>query len=67
MPPGQIPVSRGGFADVWRLTDEKDGSKVFAVKSLRVYQEDPVEKINKVWSFTSRTGLRVDGDWRPLV
>jgi len=48
MPPGRLPTSRGGFADVWRLTDEKDDKKVFAVKSIRVYEEDPVDRINKV-------------------
>lgn len=59
VPPGQIATSRGGFADVWRLTDEKDNRKVFAVKFLRVYEKDPVDKINKV-CFPSRTGLRVE-------
>ena len=48
VPPGRLPTSRGGFADVWRLTDEKDANKVFAVKILRVYEEDPVDTINKV-------------------
>ena len=30
--------------------------RVFAVKSLRVYESDPVETINKVWNFFT-------GDW----
>jgi len=39
---------------VWRLTDETNADLVFAVKSLRVYEKDPVEKINKVWYFPLR-------------
>ena len=46
--PGQRAFASGGFADVWRLTDPRDTKVVFAVKSLRVYEQDPVEKINKV-------------------
>jgi len=46
--PGNRPFASGGFADVWRLTDEETQDQVFAVKSLRVYEVDPVEKINKV-------------------
>jgi adenine specific DNA methylase Mod len=38
----------GRFSDVWRLTDETNQDQVFAVKSLRVYEVDPVERINKV-------------------
>ena len=45
---GQRAFASGGFTDVWRLTDETDPKRVFAVKSLRVYDQDPVEKINKV-------------------
>ena len=46
--PGQRPFASGGFSDVWRLNDERNQDQVFAVKSLRVYEVDPVEKINKV-------------------
>jgi len=46
--PGQRPFASGGFSDVWRVADEKDRDQVFAVKSLRVYEVDPVETINKV-------------------
>ena len=62
IPPGRRPSAGGGFADVWRITDEKDGGEgeVFAVKALRVYEQDPVDKIRKAWSFSSRDGLRVD-------
>jgi hypothetical protein len=42
----------GGFSDVWKLTDEEHHDRVFAVKSFRVYEQDPVDKINKVWSFS---------------
>jgi len=48
--PGQLPFSHGGFADVWRITDEKDHDKVIAVKTLRRYEQDSVEKIKKVGS-----------------
>ena len=45
---GQRPFASGGFSDVWRFTDEKDRNRAFAVKELRVYEKDPIEKINKV-------------------
>jgi len=45
--PGQRAFASGGFPDVWRLTDPRDTKVVFAVKSLRVYEQDPVDKINK--------------------
>ena len=48
--PGQRPIASGGYKDVWRLTDEADPERVFAVLSLRVYEQDSVEKINKVRS-----------------
>ncbi|KAF9789396.1 kinase-like domain-containing protein [Thelephora terrestris] len=44
--PNQRPFANGGFCDVWRIADETD-KKTYAVKSLRVYEEDPVDKINK--------------------
>ena len=50
--PGQRAFASGGFSDVWRLTDENNHDLVFAVKSLRVYEQDPFEKINKVWRFS---------------
>ena len=46
--PGQQAFASGRFSDVWRLTGEKNHELVFAVKSLRVRWQDPVEKINKV-------------------
>ena len=49
--PGQRPFASGGFSDVWRVADERNQDQVFAVKSLRVYEVDPVEKINKVETF----------------
>jgi len=45
--PGQRPFASGGFSDVWRVSDERNRDRMFAVKSLRVYEVDPVEKINK--------------------
>ena len=47
--PSGKPFSKGGFSDVWKVTDEKN-EQVFVVKVLRVSEEDPVEKVNKVWS-----------------
>jgi len=57
-PPGQRAFASGGFADVWRVTDEKNTDLVFAVKSLRVYEQDPVEMINKVWCFPIRDSIK---------
>ncbi|KAF9646883.1 kinase-like protein [Thelephora ganbajun] len=45
--PGKRALASGGFADVWRLTSEDDHDHVFAVKSLRVYELDDTDKINK--------------------
>ena len=45
---GKRPFASGGFSDVWKVTDGRDHDQVFAVKSLRVYEQDPVDKINKV-------------------
>ena len=42
------PYASGGFSDVWKLTDEEHPDRVFAVKSLRVHEQDPVDKVNKV-------------------
>ncbi|KAF9789407.1 kinase-like domain-containing protein [Thelephora terrestris] len=45
--PNQRPFTRGGFCDIWKLTDETN-EKAYAVKSLRVYEkDDPIEKIRK--------------------
>ena len=41
------PFALGRFSDVWRLTDERNQNLVFAVKSLRVHEQDLFEKINK--------------------
>ena len=49
MPRGQRPFTSGGYRDVWKLTDESNNG-VYAVKSIRVYDHDPVDQINKVWS-----------------
>lgn len=46
--PGQRSIASRGFRNVWRLTDETDPKRVFAVLSLPVYEQDPVDKINKV-------------------
>ena len=48
--PGPRAFASGGFSDVWRLTHQHNPNMTFAVKSLRVYEKDPVEKINKVRS-----------------
>jgi len=47
-PTGYRPFASGAFADVWRYTDEKNHDRVFAVKALRMYEGDPIERINKV-------------------
>lgn len=46
--PGPRCFSSGGFTDIWKLEDETDRSRIFAVKSFRVCEQDPVENINKV-------------------
>ena len=46
-PRGRPPFF-GGFADIWKVTDEEHRDQVFAVKALRLYEQDPVDKINKV-------------------
>lgn len=46
--PGLRPFASGGFSDVWKVTHEHNPNMAFAIKSLRVYERDPVEKINKV-------------------
>lgn len=62
--PGPRAVASGGFGDVWRIVDETNGI-AYAVKSLRVYERDPVEKINKAWS-SLQTYLDRGVDLRPL-
>ena len=62
--PGPRAVASGGFGDVWRLIDETNDI-AYAVKSLRVYEQDPVEKINKVWS-SLQVYLNRGVDLRPL-
>jgi hypothetical protein len=42
------PSFSGGFSDIWKVTDEEHHDRVFAVKSLRVCEQDSVGKINKV-------------------
>ena len=54
---GKYPFTNGGFADVWRLADEENHELVFAGKSLRVYERDPFEKINKVRSPSIRNRI----------
>ncbi|KAF9789406.1 kinase-like domain-containing protein [Thelephora terrestris] len=44
--PDQRPFVHGEFFDVWRMID-KTSEKAYAVKSLRVYEADPIEKITK--------------------
>ena len=60
--PGKRPFASGGFSDVWRLTDERNHDQVFAVKSLRVYEQDPSDKINKVWSCPIRNLVELISD-----
>jgi len=50
----QRPYASGGFADVWKLADKTNQDVVFAVKSLRVFEVDPVEKIYKVRGLSIR-------------
>ncbi|KAF9646900.1 kinase-like protein [Thelephora ganbajun] len=45
--PGPRPFASGGSSDIWRLTDENACDRIFTVKSLRVYEQDPVDEINK--------------------
>ncbi|KAF9646793.1 kinase-like protein [Thelephora ganbajun] len=45
--PGKRPFAHGGFADIWRLTDEDNHDHVFAIKSFRVYEPEDTDKINK--------------------
>ncbi|KAF9646872.1 kinase-like protein [Thelephora ganbajun] len=45
--PGPLCFASGAFSDVWRLTDEDHCDRVFAVKSLRVYELDDTNEINK--------------------
>ena len=50
--PGRRPFAQGGFADVYRLTSQWGRrDEFFAVKAIRVSEQDPVEKINKVLVF----------------
>ena len=51
--PVRRPFSSGGFSDVWKFT-EKNNDRAFAVKSLRIYEQDPIERINKVRGFSAR-------------
>ena len=55
--PGKRAFASGGFADVWRISDERNRDKMFAVKSLRVYEKDSTEKINKVGSSSTRNWI----------
>jgi len=43
----QKPFASGGFADVWKVSDKENPELVFAVKQIRVTEEEPVEEINK--------------------
>lgn len=57
--PGSRPWAGGRFSDTWKLNDGRGNGVVFAVKSLRVYEGDPVEqtdKVNKVRTFLGATG-----------
>ncbi|KAF9647956.1 kinase-like protein [Thelephora ganbajun] len=45
--PGPRPFASGGRSDIWRLTDEDGRDQVFAVRSFRVYEQDPVDMIDK--------------------
>ena len=56
--PGTRPFASGGFTDVWRIIDENDHNRVFAVKSFRVYEHDPVERIHKVRNLSVRGSVR---------
>ena len=50
--PGRRSFGHGGFSEIWRVRDEGNPDLVFAVKSLTVYEQDPLEKINKVGNFS---------------
>jgi hypothetical protein len=52
--PGKQPFASGGFSDVWKLTDKGNHDQAFAVKSLRVYEQDYPDVINKVRGPTIR-------------
>ncbi|KAF9789402.1 kinase-like domain-containing protein, partial [Thelephora terrestris] len=41
------PFASGGFSDIWKMVDEANPGCHFAVKSLHVYEGDPIERINK--------------------
>lgn len=47
----------GSFGDVWKYTHEGDRDRMFAVKNIRVFEVDPIEKINKVWSFFTQNWI----------
>jgi hypothetical protein len=42
------PPFSGGFSDIWKVTDEEHHDRAYAVKSLRVYEQDPYDNIAKV-------------------
>ena len=46
--PGPRAIASGRSSYVWRITDESAKDQVLAVKSLHVYEKDPIEKINQV-------------------
>ena len=50
--PSQRAFASGGYSDIWRLADKRNPDLVFAVKSLRVYEQDYSETINKVRNFS---------------
>jgi len=47
--PGRRPFASGRFTDVWRLVDEENRDRVFAIVEPRVYEVDSIEKINEIY------------------
>ena len=45
--PGRRPFGQGGFCDVYKLADANEPDLIFAVRAIRVSDQD-LEKINKV-------------------
>ena len=56
--PNSPPFASSVTFDVWRLTDEIRRSEVFAVKSLRVCDKDPAEKMNEVRGQTKKPPIQ---------
>ena len=42
------PWEIGPSCDVWKVIDERNPGRVFAMKEMRVWLSDPLEKMNEV-------------------